>query len=107
MVHAIGENSPLSGLAPADLAAGRAEFLVFLQGFDESFAKTVITRSSYTYEELVFGAKFKPMFHPNRRQTGTTVHVNLLNDYERVEVPGYSWGVSAEAGSRNEQKTIQ
>jgi inward rectifier potassium channel len=89
LVHAIREGSPLLGLSAADLTAGRAEFLVFLQGFDESFSNTVISRSSYTFEELVYGAKFKPMFHPNPQQTGTTVHVNWLNDYERVSVPGY------------------
>jgi inward rectifier potassium channel len=90
LVHAIGENSPLWGLTPTDLEAGKAEFLVFLQGFDESFSNTVITRSSYTSQELVYGAKFKPMFHPNSKQTGTTVHVNKLNDYEQVALPGYT-----------------
>lgn len=87
--HAIREGSPLLGLSAADLTAGKAEFLVFLQGFDESFSNTVISGSSYTFEELVYGAKFKPMFHPNPQQTGTTVHVNWLNDYDRVSVPGY------------------
>ena len=89
LVHAIREDSPLLGLSAANITAGRAEFLVFLQGFDESFSNTVIARSSYTFEELVYGAKFKPMFHPNPRQTGTTVHVNWLNDYVRVSVLGY------------------
>jgi len=89
LVHAIREGSPLLGLSPADFAAGGAEFLVFLQGFDESFSNTVIARSSYTFEEMVYGAKFKPMFHPNPQKTGTTVHVNWLNDYERLSVPGY------------------
>ncbi len=102
LVHAITESSPLHGLTPLDLAQGKAELLVFLQGFDESFSNTVITRSSYTYEELIFGAKFKPMYHPNARETGTTVHVNKLNDYERVELAGYTLDVSAEATSKHE-----
>jgi inward rectifier potassium channel len=101
-VHAITEGSPLYGLTPLDLAQGKAELLVFLQGFDESFSNTVITRSSYTYEEFIFGATFKPMFHPNARETGTTVHVNKLNDYERVELAGYTLDVSAEATSKHE-----
>jgi inward rectifier potassium channel len=46
LVHAIREGSPLHGLSAADITAGRAEFLVFLQGFDESFSNTVIARSS-------------------------------------------------------------
>jgi inward rectifier potassium channel len=90
LVHVIAETSPLFGLTPEDLQAGKAEFMVFLQGFDESFSNTVISRSSYTFDELVFGAKFKPMFHPNNHQTGTVVHVELLNEYERVDLPGYS-----------------
>lgn len=95
LVHVIGENSPLYGLTEADFQSGKAEFLVFLQGFDESFSNTVIARSSYTFQELVFGAKFKPMFHPNQDQTGTTVHINRLNDYESAEVPGYTNGIPA------------
>lgn len=90
VVHAIREGSPLAGLTRADYESGNAEFLVFLQGYDESFSTTVITRSSYTFQELVYGAKFKPMFHPNSKQTGTTVHVNMLNDYEKVALPGYT-----------------
>lgn len=90
LVHAIREDSPLYGLTPSDIQLGNAEFLVFLQGFDESFSNTVISRSSYTYRELVYGAKFKPIFHPNEHNTGTIVHVNWLNDYEAVELEGYS-----------------
>ncbi|MFN5209692.1 MAG: ion channel [Bacteroidota bacterium] len=87
LVHAIREGSPLMGLSAEDFEAGKAEFLVFLQGFDEAFSNTVVTRSSYTWEELVFGARFVPMFHPNEKQNGTLVHVDRLSAYEHIELP--------------------
>ncbi len=87
LVHAIREGSPLMGLTAEDLEAGKAEFLVFLQGFDEAFSNTVVSRSSYTWEELVFGAKFVPMFQPNEKQNGTLVHIDRLSTYEPAEFP--------------------
>jgi inward rectifier potassium channel len=87
LVHAIKEGSPLMGVGLADLEAGKAEFLVFLQGFDEAFSNTVIARTSYTWKEMVAGAKFVPMFHPNEQQTATRVHINLLGTYEAADLP--------------------
>ena len=46
-----------------DIKNVQAEVLVFVQGFDESFANTVISRNSYTFEEFVYRAKFLPMYH--------------------------------------------
>lgn len=89
VVHAIREGSPLAGLSQADYESGNAEFLVFLQGFDESFSNTVIARSSYTFRELVYGARFLPMFHPNNTNSGTLVHVNRLNEFEKVSLQNY------------------
>jgi inward rectifier potassium channel len=66
------------------------EIFVFVQGFDESFSNTVISRASYTYEEFVYGAKFLPMYHPNANNTGTIIHLNKLDDYEEVALPQLS-----------------
>jgi inward rectifier potassium channel len=87
LVHVINENSPLYKLSYADLEAAKAELLVFVQGFDESFSSTVVTRSSYTWNEFVFGAKFVPMYNPSNDGSITVLHLNKLSDYETVALP--------------------
>lgn len=84
LVHIINEDSPIFGFSKEDLANARAELLVFVQGFDESFANTVISRTSYTYEEFVFGAKFLPMYHPSEDQKSTVLHLDLLDAYQEA-----------------------
>jgi inward rectifier potassium channel len=62
IVHPIDEFSPLKGATAQSLRDCGAEFLVLLNGFDETFSQTVHTRSSYTGDEVVAGAKFRTMF---------------------------------------------
>ena len=89
LVHIINEESPFYNLTKEDIINSQAEILVFVQGFDESFSNTVISRTSYTYSEFVYGAKFLPMYHPNDDNTGTILHLNKLDDYERVDLPQF------------------
>lgn len=87
LVHVINEESPLFNLTKEEIENGKVEIFVFVQGFDESFSNTVVSRTSYTYEEFVYGAKFLPMYHPNENNTGTILHLNKLNDFEKAELP--------------------
>ncbi len=87
LVHVINEESPLFNLSKEDIENGRIEMFLFIQGFDESFSNTVVSRTSYTYEEFVYGAKFLPMYHPNEDNTGTIIHLNKLNDFEPADLP--------------------
>jgi inward rectifier potassium channel len=86
LVHVINEESPVFGFSKEDLSNAEAELLIFVQGFDESFSNTVVSRASYNYEEFVYGAKFKPMYHPNEDKTSTVLHLDRLDDYEEVEL---------------------
>jgi inward rectifier potassium channel len=87
LVHIINDESPFYGFTREDIKNAMAEVLIFVQGFDESFSNTVVSRSSYTYEEFVYGAKFLPMFHPNEDNSGTILHLDKLDNYEAVELP--------------------
>lgn len=87
LVHIINEESPMYGFTKEDLSNARAEMLVFVQGFDESFSNTVISRTSYTYEEFIFGAKFLPMYHPSEDGMKTVLHLDQLDTYEEVLLP--------------------
>lgn len=84
IVHPIDKSSPLYGLTPQDLADADAEFLIILNGFDETFSQTVHTRSSYKANEVVWGAKFRSIFNPPREDGVLSVDVRKLDDIDRV-----------------------
>ncbi|TAD84627.1 MAG: Inward rectifier potassium channel Irk [Bacteroidetes bacterium] len=75
VVHPIDEKSPFYGLSRQDLEAAKAEVLVFLKAFDDTFSATVVDRTSYQASEIAFGAKFLPMYE--RSATGGTTRLEL------------------------------
>ncbi len=58
VVHEINEQSPLRGMTSQDLAETSAELIVLVTAMDETFSQTVHARTSYTYEEIEFDARF-------------------------------------------------
>jgi inward rectifier potassium channel len=61
VVHPINEASPLQGMTEEALHRARAEFVVLIKAFDDTFSQTVYARTSYTAEEVTWGARFKAM----------------------------------------------
>jgi inward rectifier potassium channel len=62
IVHPIDSGSPLFGKTAEDLARTSTEILVLIQGFDDTFSQTVHAQYSYRHDEIVWGAKFVPVF---------------------------------------------
>ena len=62
VVHPIDEASPLHGETAESLRNSQAEVLVLLKAFDEIFSTIVQTRTSYTMDEVVWGARFANAF---------------------------------------------
>lgn len=87
IVHPINEDSPFYGLDKEDLVSAQAEMLVYFKAFDESFSSTVISRSSYISDEFIYGARFVPMYHPNRDRSTTVLEIDKLDDYNEVILP--------------------
>jgi inward rectifier potassium channel len=88
VVHPVDEESPFFGLSKEELQTSRAEVLVFVKAFDDTFSNTVVARSSYTANEFVFGAKFTPMYHRDEKRGKTVLEIDKLNDHEKVDI---SW----------------
>jgi len=82
IVHPIDEKSPLRDWTGEDIAECDAEFLVLLNGFEETFSQTVHARSSYKSSEVVWGAKFKSMFMPPTEDGEIRVDIRRLHDIE-------------------------
>ena len=65
VVHPIYADSPLAGLTEADLLQAKAEFIVLMKAFDDTFSQTIYARTSYTAEEVLWGHRFRPMSAPD------------------------------------------
>lgn len=88
LVHPIDENSPLAGKTPAELENMQLELYVLLKAFDDTFSQTVYSRTSYRAAEIVYGAKFLPMF--SQLENGKTLlDLRLINAMERVDISMY------------------
>jgi inward rectifier potassium channel len=79
IVHPIDETSPLYGKTAQELQTLQAEVLILIKGFDDTFSQTVHARYSYRYDEIVWGARFKPAF-----EIDASGDINL--DVDRVGV---------------------
>lgn len=86
IVHPITETSPLFGATPEELHRLQAELIIALQGFDETFGQTVHAHVSYRYDEIIWGARFKPAFEIDN-QGDLRLETDRLSDIERVALP--------------------
>ncbi len=86
IVHPITEDSPLYGFTNEDFENTHGEFLVFIKAFDDMFSNTVVARSSYTFKEIVYGAKFVPMYHRNEDGSVTILDLEKLNSFTEVDI---------------------
>ena len=83
LVHPITAESPLHGRTAEDIVRLQAELMILVKGFDETFSQTVQSRYSYRFDEIVWGAKFRPSFRVDA-QGSLMTELNKLGDYERV-----------------------
>jgi inward rectifier potassium channel len=87
IVHPIDDKSPFFGLSKEDIANTDMEIMVYVKAFDSVFSNNVTRRTSYVSSEIVWGAKFRMMFHPNDDKSKTILSVNKLNEFDRVPLP--------------------
>jgi inward rectifier potassium channel len=84
IVHPLDENSPLADITPDDLEKTQASFSVLLKAFDDTFSQTVHSRTAYQHNDMVWSAKFVPMF--DRDDNGRIVlDMSKISEFEQVE----------------------
>ncbi|WP_428229744.1 ion channel [Flavobacterium sp.] len=86
LVHPITEESPLFNFSEEDFKRAQGEILVFITTFDNMFSNTVAARSSYTFNEIIYGAKFETMYNRSQDSSKTVLHLDKLNHYELVNL---------------------
>ncbi|MDN3579995.1 ion channel [Mucilaginibacter flavus] len=83
VVHPLDENSPLKDMSREELENKQASVSVILKTFDDTFSQTVHSRTSYVYSDVVWGAKFVPVFH--RDEEGQAIiDMSRISEYELV-----------------------
>ncbi|MCJ7934138.1 MAG: ion channel [Chryseobacterium sp.] len=87
VVHKIDENSPFYGFSEEDFKTTDIELIVQVRAFDEVFSNTVVQRSSYVTGEIVYGARFVPMYYPNKDHLATVLDLDKINEYQKEELP--------------------
>lgn len=84
IVHIIDDKSPLFDMSYDDFKNANIELMYHIKGFDENFSNFVQQRTSYTVEEVIYGAKFRPMFHQSEDGSKTILELDKINDHEML-----------------------
>lgn len=87
VVHPVNEESPFYNLTRLEITEAQAELLVFVKGYDDEYANSVVSRGSYTADEFVYGAKFDMMYEPSEDKTTTLLHLNKIDSYHKEKLP--------------------
>lgn len=86
LVHPITEDSPLFSFSRQDFETIEGEIIIYMKAFDDLFSATVAARTSYTFDEIVYGAKFEVMYAENDDKTKTILYLDKLDRYYKVEM---------------------
>ena len=86
LVHPIDENSPLFGFTEEDFRLIEGEFILYIKAFDDLYSNTVAISTSYTFDEVVYGAKFEMMYAENDDQTKTILYLDRINRFRKIEL---------------------
>ena len=84
VVHPINDQSPIYGFSQEDLKTADAEIYVMVRGFDEVFSNTVLQRTSYTFNEIIYDAKFEKMYEESEDLSTTIMHLSKLDSYKNL-----------------------
>jgi inward rectifier potassium channel len=87
IVHPINEESPIYGMTLDNMKAAKVEIIVMIKAFDEAYSNTVVTRTSYLASEIIYGARFQPMYHPNETSSVTVLDLDRISAIEKTDLP--------------------
>ncbi|MEJ0104005.1 MAG: ion channel [Bacteroidota bacterium] len=84
IVHPIDDTSPFLGFTEEDMKAADVELYVLVRAFDDVYSNLVQQRTSYTYQEIKFDAKFVPMYKESGDGDTTIVQLDKLNEFKQL-----------------------
>jgi inward rectifier potassium channel len=84
VVHPLNQESPLNEYSAADMKKADLEIYVSVRGFDDVYSNLVQQRTSYTFEEILFGRKFVQMYRESENGRTTIVELDRLHETKEV-----------------------
>lgn len=82
IVHPINKDSPLFDLDKNRLKNSKAEFMVLINGLNDTLSQNVHSRTSYKFYDVEWGVKFSPIF--TNLNGNAVVAVNRIGEYAKV-----------------------
>ena len=86
VAHPVTEDSPLHQKTSQDLRNQDAEFLLLINAIDDKSAQAVHARSSYKWNEIVWGARFRDMYR-HTRDGRMSIDLKRIHDVQQVDTP--------------------
>lgn len=87
IIHPVDGDSPVYQFSEEDFYSADFELMVQVSGYDPVYSNQVMQRTSYTYKDLVWGARFCSMYHPSNDGKKTILDLQKLHWYEKAELP--------------------
>jgi inward rectifier potassium channel len=81
VVHPIEEDSPIYSMSHADMENCQIEIIVMFKAFDDTYARMIYDRSSYLFNEILWGKKFVPIFN-NSDKSVMKIDIQKIGDTE-------------------------
>jgi len=82
VVHPIDNKSPIQNFTEENLKESDPEFLVFVNAINDTNSQLIHARTSYKYQDVVWGAKFSPIFHEKGKKT--IVCIDKINEFKKI-----------------------
>ncbi|MGB0391685.1 MAG: ion channel [Salibacteraceae bacterium] len=81
VVHPISENSPFIGWNKDTLSDLKIEMILQVDAYDQTYSQQIHTRTSYRYDEFIWGAKFRSVLGSN--EDGQSIlKLDEFDDYD-------------------------
>ncbi len=74
IVHPLTKDSPLYGMTLDDMKAQQVEIIAMFKAFDDTYARHIYDRTSFTHAEMLSGKKFIPIYED---QDDDMIHINM------------------------------
>ena len=65
IVHPISESSPFNGWNQEIIEELKVELILQIDAYDQTYSQQIHTRTSYKYDEIIWGAKFRSVLGSN------------------------------------------
>ncbi|MDF1694229.1 MAG: ion channel [Saprospiraceae bacterium] len=80
IIHMIDKRSPLYELTKEQMISKNMELLILVKGFDDTYSQKIHSKRSYSFSDLVDGARFISMYE--HTHSNTVLHLTQIHNFE-------------------------